>query len=162
MPYAYKKVALPAKAQIDLRLLADNHAISINTVIQTAWALLLHHYTNQDIVAFASTRAIRHQFPNAEKVAGLLINTLPFRVEVTNRVTLLELLQSVKEEQLILRQAENTSLSIVQENVPSLASIDTLVMFDNQNLDSRMRENRTHNPRPELLHTTGKLTIRSL
>ena len=139
VPYAYKKVALPAKAQIDLRLLADNHAISINTVIQTAWALLLHHYTNQDIVAFASTRAIRHQFPNAEKVAGLLINTLPFRVEVTNRVTLLELLQSVKEEQLTLRQAENTSLSIVQENVPSLASIDTLVMFDNQNLDSRMR-----------------------
>ena len=68
-----------------------------------------------------------------------MINTLPFRVEVTNRVTLLELLRSVKEEQLTLRQAENTSLSIVHENVPSLASIDTLVMFDNQNLDSRMR-----------------------
>lgn len=138
-PYAYKEITLPSKVQNDLRLLANKHAISINTVIQTAWALLLHHYTNHDIVVFASTRAVRHQFPNADKVAGLLINTLPFRVRVTNKVTLLELLQAVKEEQLTLRQAENTSLSVVQENVPSLASIDTLVMFDNQNLDSRMR-----------------------
>jgi hypothetical protein len=43
-----------------LQLLAERHALTPNTLLQGAWALLLSRYTGQHDIVFGATRAARH------------------------------------------------------------------------------------------------------
>jgi non-ribosomal peptide synthetase component F len=63
-------------------LLRQNH-LTLNTVMQGAWAILLSRYSGKSDVVFGtvvSGRAI--DLPGIEKMVGMFINTLPIRVTV--------------------------------------------------------------------------------
>ena len=58
---------------------ARRERITLNTLVQGAWSLLLARYTGQRAVAFGVTVAGRPAgLPGAESLLGLFINTLPF------------------------------------------------------------------------------------
>src|SRR5437879_7677789 len=55
----------------------------MSTVLQAAWAILLSQYCNTDDVLFGITVSGRpYDFPEIDSLVGLLINTLPLRVQV--------------------------------------------------------------------------------
>jgi len=57
---------------------ARRQKITLNTLLQGAWSLLLQRYTGQDCVAFGATVAGRSApLPGIEQQLGLFINTLP-------------------------------------------------------------------------------------
>ena len=57
--------------------------VTLNTLLQTAWAILLQRYSQETDVVFGATRACRRSaFPDADEMVGLFINTLPLRVRV--------------------------------------------------------------------------------
>ncbi|KAK1186446.1 condensation domain-containing protein, partial [Streptomyces sp. NBS 14/10] len=59
---------------------ARHHNTTLNTLIQTAWAILLNHTTNQHDITFGATTAGRPpHIPHIETMVGLFINTLPVR-----------------------------------------------------------------------------------
>src|SRR5262249_53216849 len=63
-----------------LEFFARSHGLTVNTLLQGAWALLLGHYYDRDDVVFGVTRAGRHAtVEGAESMVGLFINTLPLR-----------------------------------------------------------------------------------
>ncbi|TJZ49607.1 amino acid adenylation domain-containing protein [Streptomyces piniterrae] len=66
-----------------LRTLAREHRLTLSTVLQTAWGLLLSRYTDQPDVVFGMTQTHRPtELDGIEDTLGLFINTLPLRMEL--------------------------------------------------------------------------------
>lgn len=64
-----------------LRRLAREHRLTLGTVLQAAWGLLLSRYTDQQDVVFGMTMTHRPaELDGIEDTLGLFINTLPLRV----------------------------------------------------------------------------------
>ncbi len=66
--------------QTTRRLLEFTHRerVTVNTLVQGIWALLLQRYCRQDTVAFGVTVAGRPaDLPGSQDMLGLFINTLP-------------------------------------------------------------------------------------
>ena len=132
---------LDEAASMRLVELADRSGVSLNNVIQAAWALLLHHYSQNETVAFGSTRACRHLIDSATDTIGLLINTVPFILEIGPGTTVRELLESAATEQRALRDLEAASFADIQ-GLSDTALFDSIVMFDSATLNTRMMERR--------------------
>ncbi|RZI79125.1 MAG: non-ribosomal peptide synthetase, partial [Pseudomonas sp.] len=61
-----------------LQAFARQQKVTVNTLVQAAWLLLLQRYTGQASVAFGATVAGRPaELPGIEQQVGLFINTLP-------------------------------------------------------------------------------------
>lgn len=124
-----------------------DHNLTLHTLIQGAWAILLHHYSRENDVVFASTRACRYWARDAKEMVGLFINTLPIRAQLADETTLVDYLRSLRQSQIEIRDHEHTPLPRVQNlsDLPAGTSLfDSLVVYDNETLDARMgMPNRT-------------------
>ncbi|WP_164018691.1 non-ribosomal peptide synthetase [Pyxidicoccus trucidator] len=118
-----------------LRDLARENALTLNTVFQGAWALLLSRYTGEHDVVFGATVSGRPvTLPGAEAMVGMFINTLPVRVRVEPDAALLPWLQRLQTAQAECQQYEYSSLMEVQgwSELPRGQQLfDTLLVFEN-------------------------------
>ncbi|MFF8618476.1 condensation domain-containing protein, partial [Streptomyces sp. NPDC015350] len=90
---------------------ARAHRVTVNTVVQGAWALLLSRYGGGDEVVYGSTVSGRPAgLEDAESIVGLFINTLPVRARVRSDLPVAEWLRELQGEHVELRQFEYTSL----------------------------------------------------
>ncbi len=88
--HAERSARLPAAATAALAALARAHQLTLNTVVQGAWAILLSRYAGRDDVVFGVTVSGRPaDLPGVETMVGLFINTLPLRVAVPEDAPLL-------------------------------------------------------------------------
>ena len=136
---ALVKGRLTYRESDQLRLFAKKNGVGIHTLVQACWSLLLHHYTGSEFVVFGDTRALRHAVPSTQETVGLLINTLPFPVQISKEISTEKLLQEISATQSELRLVETTSLVdlVAQRNGKQIFS--SMIMFDSQNLDTRLR-----------------------
>ncbi len=120
-----KNADAPASPQQDIRLPRDLTAalqtfarrqqVTLNTLVQGAWALLLSRYSGENDVLFGATVAGRPaELPGAESMIGLFINTLPVRVKIDPRQSLQAWLKSLQLQQAALRQYEYSPLVQIQ------------------------------------------------
>ncbi|MCZ7667542.1 MAG: condensation domain-containing protein [Chloroflexi bacterium] len=106
----------PDTLLIQLRASASAHHVTVGTILYGAWALLLQRYSDRDDVLFGVTMAGRpHDLVGAEDMVGLFINTLPLRLWLPEEETVVAWLQSIHEQQAVLRAYEQTPLAQVQE-----------------------------------------------
>jgi thioesterase domain-containing protein/acyl carrier protein len=71
---------LPAALTAALQAFARQQQITLNTVMQGVWALLLGRYSGESDILFGVTVAGRpSQLPGVEAIIGLFINTIPLR-----------------------------------------------------------------------------------
>lgn len=108
--------------------------VTINTVLQAAWLLLLQRYTGQDCVTFGATVAGRPaEVPGIEQQLGLFINTLPVvgRIDPAERVG--DWVQRVQAQNLALREYEHTPLYEIQRwaGQGGSALFDNIIVFEN-------------------------------
>src|SRR5262249_12378317 len=93
---------------------ARRHQLTMNTLMQGAWAVLLSRYSGQQDVVFGATVSGRSApVSGMETMVGLCINTLPVRTQVDSRdgLSWLRELQAFNVE---LRQYEHTPLTEIQ------------------------------------------------
>ena len=84
-----------------LKALAREHQLTLNTVIQGAWALLLSRYTGEKDVVFGATVSGRPPaLENVEEMLGLFINTLPVRVQIETNAHFVDWLKESQLQQL--------------------------------------------------------------
>jgi amino acid adenylation domain-containing protein/non-ribosomal peptide synthase protein (TIGR01720 family) len=113
---------------------ARHQKVTLNTLLQGAWLLLLHHYTGQDSLCFGATVAGRPaEIAGIEQQVGLFINTLPVIATVNPQTRVDQWLQSVQAQNLSLREHEHTSLADIQRwaGHNGEALFDTLLVFEN-------------------------------
>jgi len=137
-----RRLALALSNQ--LRQVAEQIDVSVNNLLQTAWSILLHRYQATDDIVFGTTRACRHVTPEAKETIGLLINTVPMRVQIDRRQSVRELALSLQAQQRELRSIETTPLHLIQRwagLAPGADLFETLVVYDNASLNQRMAQN---------------------
>ncbi|MFF8457066.1 amino acid adenylation domain-containing protein, partial [Streptomyces albidoflavus] len=130
---------LPAAASRKLYDFARAERLTVNTVVQGAWALLLSRYAGESDVVFGATVSGRPaDLPGVDSVVGMLVNTLPVRVAVDGDTPVGTWLAGVQEAQAEARQYEYVPLPRIQgwsgvERGTSL--FDSLVAFENFPVD---------------------------
>ncbi|HLL46785.1 MAG TPA: amino acid adenylation domain-containing protein, partial [Longimicrobiaceae bacterium] len=101
---------------VELRELAAREAVTLNSVLQGAWALLLSRYTGSRDVVFGAPRACRRGgFPGAGEVVGQLGNTVPVRVRLDVERSAADCLADVRALWVRMRPHERTNLARIQE-----------------------------------------------
>jgi amino acid adenylation domain-containing protein len=127
-----------------LRLLARRHRLTLNTLIQGAWALLLSRYSGEHDVVFGVTAAGRPtDLREADSMIGLFINTLPARVQIADAEPAVSWLQHLQEQQAEQRHYEYTPLAQVQrwrEGARGESLFESIVVFENYPVDDAVRE----------------------
>ncbi|MFF5582378.1 non-ribosomal peptide synthetase [Streptomyces hygroscopicus] len=115
-----------------VRAAARRNDLTVNSVFQGCWALLLGQLTGRDDVVFGSTVAIRPaELPGAEHMVGLFINSVPVRVRISPRDTLLSLLSGVQSQSAGMMAHHHLSLPDIQRAAGHGTLFDTLTVTEN-------------------------------
>jgi len=81
--YAEAFFAIDREASERIQRYAARLRVTVNTLLQGAWALLLHRYSGESDVVFGVTVSGRDiDLPEADTIIGLCINTVPLRLKV--------------------------------------------------------------------------------
>ncbi len=134
-PQAWTTAFFSEAETTELQAFAQQHRLTLNTVLQGCWALLLGRYTRTDDVVFGTVASGRpSEVQGVEHMVGLFINTLPLRVRVPERASVLEWLHGLQEQNVQMRQYEHSPLSQVQQWSGLAAGaplFETLFVFEN-------------------------------
>lgn len=118
---------------------AKAQQVTINTLLQVAWSLLLNKYTQRDDVVFGVTISGRSiSLQHAGEIVGPFINTIPVRVKFDECVTLKQLLTSFQNQTPLLLDHAYLGLSDILK-CASLSSqsalFDSILVFENEVFD---------------------------
>src|SRR5207253_5252832 len=109
-PIAREPAVLSEDLTRQLRQRAERYGVSVNNIVQGAWALLLSTYSGRQDVVFGVTRAGRGSSPEDTGKVGFYLNTLPLRLAVEPQSQLGPWLQQLRSRWLALREVERTPL----------------------------------------------------
>ncbi|WP_259639819.1 condensation domain-containing protein, partial [Pseudomonas syringae group genomosp. 3] len=113
---------------------AREQHVTLNTLVQSAWLLLLQRYTGQSSVTFGATVAGRPaELPGVEEQLGLFINTLPVIASPRSEQTVGDWVQQVQAKNIALREHEHTPLYDLQRWARNSgeALFDNILVFEN-------------------------------
>jgi amino acid adenylation domain-containing protein/non-ribosomal peptide synthase protein (TIGR01720 family) len=126
--------------------LARRLRVTLNTVIQGAWALLLGRYSGERDVVFGTTVAGRPPaLAGVEQMVGLFINTLPVRVRLPADQPVADWLVTLQAGQLERDQHAHTPLAEIQTSIGLPAGtplFESLLVFENYPLGSARHDDR--------------------
>ncbi|MFF0724260.1 amino acid adenylation domain-containing protein [Streptomyces sp. NPDC004134] len=123
---------LGREATAALGVWARGRGLTVNTVVQGAWALVLARLARRSDVVFGATVAGRPaELPGVEAMVGLFINTLPVRVRLDGGQRVVELLAEVQRRQSALMGHQHLGLQEIQKLSGAGATFDTLVVYEN-------------------------------
>ena len=130
-------VDLPDSVRDGLGALVQRSGITMNTVIQAAWGVLLSRMLSRDDVVFGVTVSGRSpELSGVENMMGLLINTLPVRVQLDPDETCTQLLARLQSEQTALLDHHYVGLGAIQSVVGTGNLFDTLSVFESYPIDT--------------------------
>jgi len=122
-----------------IRELARQHGLTVNTVVQGAWALLLSRYGGGDDVVFGTTVSGRPaDLPGAESMIGMFINTVPTRAKLRPTDTVVDWLRALQADQTEARRFDFVSVSQARacSDVPEGTNLfDSMIVFENYPFD---------------------------
>jgi len=131
-----QEIKLSTEITTALRSMAEENDLTLATIVQGAWAILLSRYSGEADVVFGVVRSNRRAtIEGADDVIGLCMNTLPMRLKVNPEITLLSWLKDVRAQWIGLRDHAYTPLVKVQawSEVPAGRPLFTsLVNFMNR------------------------------
>src|SRR5690606_6335432 len=106
--------------------------VTMNTLAQAAWGLVLGHVTHRHDVAFGSIVSGRPaDLPGVEHMIGLFINSIPVRMRWRPDMPASEVLRGLQAEQARLLDHQHLGLSEIQRSVGQGDLFDSLVVFEN-------------------------------
>ncbi|WP_412021872.1 amino acid adenylation domain-containing protein [Burkholderia cepacia] len=117
--------------------------LTVNTLVQGAWALALQRMTHQPAVAFGATVAGRPDaLADVDTVLGLFINTLPVITAPAPQQRAADWLQALQRDNAAAAEHAHTPLADIQRWARGAggALFDTLVVFENYPVDDTARD----------------------
>ncbi|MFD5423285.1 amino acid adenylation domain-containing protein [Streptomyces sp. NPDC127069] len=110
--------------------------VTLNTLLQGAWAVLLSKLTGQhDVVFGAAVNGRPADLAGSDEMVGLFINTLPTRVRCRPGDTLAQVVTGLQDRQISLLDHHYYGLADIQRGVGLPSLFDTIVVFENYPID---------------------------
>ncbi|MFF7202533.1 amino acid adenylation domain-containing protein [Streptomyces sp. NPDC008141] len=123
---------------------ARERGVTLGTVVQAAWGLLIGRLTGSQDVVFGTTVSGRDsEVDGVESMVGLFINTLPTRFRWQAGESLGLLLARLQDEQAHLMDHQHLGLAEIQRLTGTAGGtelFDTLVVFENYPADGDLRD----------------------
>jgi aryl carrier-like protein len=145
--YVHENLDLPIATTTALRAMARQHQLTVNTLLQGAWALLLSRYTDMDDVIFGGIVSGRPaELPGVETMVGSFNNLLPIRVQIAPQMLLLAWLRDLQAQQAELRQYEYSPPRKIRawSAVPGDGPLfESYLVFENFPMDAAVPEGFT-------------------
>ncbi|MBB3037650.1 amino acid adenylation domain-containing protein/non-ribosomal peptide synthase protein (TIGR01720 family) [Hoyosella altamirensis] len=116
--------------------LASRSGVTLNTIVQAAWGILLGRQLGRQDVVFGATVSGRPpQVSGVEQMIGLFINTLPVRVHIDEDDSFEALITQLQREQSELVDHQFIGLTEIQKAAGAGAVFDTLAVFESYPVD---------------------------
>ncbi|WP_425585894.1 condensation domain-containing protein, partial [Streptomyces thioluteus] len=123
---------LPQETTATLQAQARRLGVTLNTLVQCAWGVLVGRMTGQDDVVFGAVVSGRTpEVPGIESMIGLFINTVPVRVRMDAGDTWADLAARVHSEQGALLPHQHLGLTEIQRAAGLGDAFDTVVAVEN-------------------------------
>jgi Condensation domain len=146
--YSEARTTLSEEETAALQRIARRNQLTLNTMVQGAWALLLSHYSgSRDIVFGVNVSGRPSSLPGVESIAGIFINTLPVRVKVSPHSSLQGWLKELQDWQAEMRQYEYSPLAQVQmwSEIPRGQPLfESILVFQNAPVPALAQRLRNH------------------
>ncbi|MBU2713549.1 non-ribosomal peptide synthetase, partial [Zooshikella harenae] len=133
-----------------LQQVARHAKVTLSTVFQGAWGILLNRYCGSNDVVFGVTRSGRpEEVVGVEEMVGLFINSVPLRLQIPSDEQLIsQWLQTIHQSQTALDQYGYASLVDIQrwsEVETGQKLFNSLVVFENYPIEERWRDGEVDN-----------------
>ncbi|AFZ01576.1 type I polyketide synthase [Calothrix sp. PCC 6303] len=133
--YSEEIIQLSLKNTQALNAFATQHHLTLATIINGVWAILLSRYSCCDQVLYGCTVTGRPpQMDGVESMVGMFVNTLPIHVDVDGEQSLLSWLQRFQLQLVEARNYEYTPLTEAHKwsEIPrNLPLFETIVVIEN-------------------------------
>ncbi len=133
--YGVKRVTLSESATAALERFARAHKLTVNTIIQGAWAILIGRYGDTEDVVFGEVVSGRPaELAGVTSMVGLFINSLPVRVQIKPHHTVklwFEKLQGLALEVLRHQFSPLTQIQTWSEIPKGTPLFESLIVFEN-------------------------------
>ncbi|AUB35491.1 Non-ribosomal peptide synthetase component F [Nostoc flagelliforme CCNUN1] len=146
--YSEHEIQLTREATVALQSFAQQQQLTLNNLVQGAWALLLSRYSGEADVVFGATVSGRPPaLAGVESMVGLFINTLPVRVSLIDDTELLPWLKNLQVQQVECEQYSYSPLveihgwSEVPRGIPLFESI---IVFENYPVDASLQQHTSN------------------
>src|SRR6185295_11122839 len=137
--YGERSLELSGSATRRLETWTREHHLTLSTVLQGAWGLLLSRYSGEQETVHGTTVSGRTApLEGIERMLGLFINTVPVRVRVEGELEVSEWLGRLQEQQLEQRAHEHSALWEIQgwSEVPrGVGLFESLLVVENYPVD---------------------------
>src|SRR5262249_27859835 len=142
--YSEKNVWLSEEMSRRLEVMARKWQVTLNTVVEGAWAVLMSRYSGQSEGLFGATMSGRGGgLKGIGEMVGLFINTLPVRVEIRGEERVKHLMRRLQEKQGKALEYEYSPLMEVHgwsEAPRGVPLFETIYVFQNYPLDAGIRQ----------------------
>ena len=133
--YQQQELSLSRDLSERLRRMTRENRVTLNTVMQAGWSLIVGCYSGSQDVVFGTTVAGRPlHLDGIEQGIGSFINTIPFRTRLEKDLRLEEWLSQIQSQQARYRSWEFSSLVQVQKRsqIPADSSMfESILVFEN-------------------------------
>ncbi len=120
-----------------LRLLAAENQVTLNTVVQAIWGVLLGRYNGRDDVVFGAVVSGRPaQIHGVEEMVGLFMNTIPVRVRMEAGDSFTTLLHRAQKASLDGQDHQHLALAETQRK---RGMLDHILVFESYPLDRQLQ-----------------------
>jgi non-ribosomal peptide synthase protein (TIGR01720 family) len=142
--YVLRQLELTESLSSALSELVRAHQLTMSTLMQGAWALLLSQSSScRDVVFGATVSGRSAPLPGIQSMVGLFINMVPVRIQVDPGRSLLQWLRELRDDQAELRQHEYTPLNLVQrwsDFPPGRPLFESTLAYENYPIDRSFQQ----------------------
>ncbi|BBY63553.1 non-ribosomal peptide synthetase [Mycolicibacterium helvum] len=125
------ELTLPGVDTEQLAAAARSRGVTLNTLLQMAWALILSRLTDRDDVVFGVTVSGRPpELAGVETMVGLFINTIPLRVRLNPNATVAQHCSTLQREAAQLRDHSYLTHSQLRTLAGVGEMFDTLLVYE--------------------------------
>ncbi|SIS12762.1 non-ribosomal peptide synthase domain TIGR01720/amino acid adenylation domain-containing protein/natural product biosynthesis luciferase-like monooxygenase domain-containing protein, partial [Mucilaginibacter lappiensis] len=129
----HQQLVIDGEMAIAVKRYCQQHQITVNTLVQGVWSLLLSKYTGNNGVAFGVVVSGRpSDLSDAEHRIGLYINNLPLYTVVPVAQVASDWLVTIQKEHTKAREYQYTTLNEIQQWIGVKGDLfDTILVFEN-------------------------------
>ncbi|BAZ54103.1 amino acid adenylation domain-containing protein [Nostoc sp. NIES-4103] len=146
--YNTQLLKLSNKETAALQSFARQQQLTLNTIVQGAWAILLSRYSGENDIVFGGVVSGRPTtLAGVESMVGVFINTLPVRVSLNPQEFIIPWLKQLQIQQNEVRQYEYTPLIEIQKwsEIPSGQPLfESIFNFQNYPINSSLQQPIDH------------------
>lgn len=140
-----QEICLSKALTAELKTFAQQNGLTLNTLMQGAWALLLGRYSREQEVVFGGVRNCRRSAlggKGAAEIVGPFINMLPLRVRMPANQLSLPWLKEIRNQWVEMRDYEHTPLIKIQSwsaASPGTPLFNTVLIFEKSQMNTAVR-----------------------